>query len=97
MSYNVPLGRTSYSSAWGLCFYIYIYIYQILISVWPYVYAWIELKTITIQLKLYIFLEDVQIIHSISWHFFKPCISEICNCFSLYIYIYIYDLEYNWF
>ena len=70
MSYNVPLGRTSYSLAWGLCLYIYIYIYQILTSVWLYVYAWIELKTITIQLKLYIFLEDVQIIHSISLHFF---------------------------
>ena len=27
----------------------------------------------------------------------KIYISKICNDFSLYIYIYIYDLEFNWF
>ena len=40
-----------------------------------------------------IFLEDVQIIHGISLHFFKPHISKICNSFSFYIYIYIYIYE----
>ena len=29
--------------------------------------------------------------------FFKSYISNICNGFTLYIYIYINDLEFNWF
>ena len=33
----------------------------------------------------------------LAYTFFKPYISKICNGFSLYIYIYIYDLEFNWF
>ena len=43
------------------------------------------------------FLEEIQIIHSINLHFFKPYISKICNSFSYYIniYIYIYNLEFN--
>ena len=39
------------------------------------------------------FLEEIQIIHSINLHFFKPYISKICNSFSYYIYI--YNLEFN--
>ena len=30
----------------------------------------------------------------LAYTFFKPYISKICN--DLYIYIYIYDLEFNW-
>ena len=48
-------------------------------------------KITIIPFKLYIFLEDVQIIHGISLYFFKSYISKICNDFSLYI----YDLEFN--
>ena len=44
-----------------------------------------NLKIITItRMKLYIFLENVQIIHSINLHIFKPYIFKICNSFSLY-------------
>ena len=46
-----------------------------------------------IQISMY-FLEDVQIIHGISLHFFKLYIYKICNSFSLYI---LYDLKFNWF
>ena len=47
----------------------------------------------TIQISMY-FLEDIQIIHGISLHFFKLYIYKICNSFSLYI---LYDLKFNWF
>ena len=42
----------------------------------------------TVSNCMILFLEDIQIIHGISLHFFKPHISKICNSFSLYIYIY---------
>ena len=32
----------------------------------------------------------------LAYTFLKPYMSKICNGFSLYIYIYIYDLEFNW-
>ena len=43
----------------------------------------------TVQIIAFFFLEEFQIIHGISLHFFKSYISKICNGFSLYIYIYI--------
>ena len=42
------------------------------------------------------FLEDVQIIYSISLHFFKPYISKIYNGLLLLLLL-LYNLKFNWF